>query len=41
MRSTLLPAVTAARISFTAGDAQVVVHVEDNLTIRDLPARLP
>lgn len=35
------PAVTAARISFTAGQAQVVVRVEDNPTSRDLLARLP
>lgn len=35
------PAVTAARISFTAGHAQVVVRVEDNPTSRDLLARLP
>ena len=32
---------TAARISFTAGDTQVVVRVEDNPTSRDLLAKLP
>ncbi|MFJ8962768.1 cyclophilin-like fold protein [Lentzea sp. NPDC102401] len=35
------PALTATRISFTASDAYVVVHLEDNPTSRDLLTRLP